>query len=181
MPVPAEFQGVWKRAGLVIDGDLVVDTQGVYWFQTENYYGDIRFPLVGAVPSGDQRRAEFQETWAMWGRDVHISDGYIFWHSPNPGAPEPDGWSYRWQDAVLVESGASDVDGKSFDWEEYWVRLTRPDDVGEHDETDEQVVIKIGGYRFAAAVHGSSGELSTRIEGEWQRRFGVMGDEAKSR
>jgi hypothetical protein len=49
----------------------------------------------------------------------------------------------------------------------YSVRLTRPDDVGEHDETDEHAVINIGGYRFIAAVDGSSGALWMRVAGEW--------------
>lgn len=173
MTVPAEFQGVWKRTALALDGEFVVDTQDVFWLQTESVSGDIRAPLSGGTPSVDPRVAEFQECEVMWGPEVEVDDVAITWQVELESGLGSGTYNYRWQDAVLVEIGTSVANGRQFNWEEHWVRLTRPCAEAYVGHDENHLSITIGGFRLSVDTFPRFGHLSMRTPTGWVQRVRV--------
>ena len=59
--VPDELIGVWRRAGISVNGGEVLEDSDVVWIQTRSRYVDIRVPRVGV--SASEEAAAGRQDW----------------------------------------------------------------------------------------------------------------------
>jgi hypothetical protein len=127
--VPSQFVGAWRRSGLLISGKRRVDHCDVLWLQSEEWFADIRLPLIdgGSVDPADVVATHFSRPRAFIGRSS--------WDCP----------IFRWEhildtadvvsrsDANMVQATAYGIsehgewaleDGTTIKWCEEWTRLS---------------------------------------------------------
>ena len=169
--VPDELIGVWRRAGILVNGAEIFEDSDVVWIQTRSRYVDVRVPRDGMSSSKE----------AIAGRQSWVSPRLRFHHELDytHNYPDDEG-ELSWDGDTLVESGSVIHEGNSIDFLERWSRITALNpgyaawEIREPDQLLKGICLKVGCH-FASinTLDGFAAAYFSEIEGAWHRQWSV--------
>jgi hypothetical protein len=112
--LPEQFIGAWRRRSIAFDGGEPTEPARVLWLQAGDAFADLRVPTAG-----DARVEAFAGTTA-WDPPRLTWTHTVDWHG---AFADFDCGEIAWRDALMIERGHCEVDGRPSVYEEVWERI----------------------------------------------------------
>jgi len=176
MSVPKELVGAWRRSGILVDGNRVVDYSDVIWLQTPEVFADIRLPIdPNLVPQPGVAVPDFFYDSFAFAGTTDWETPTITWNHALDSNPDSGADSNRieWARGVALEHGVAPSGDVDVPFTEEWLRMTDDDVTWSAVLESDFARVEVGNWAIEVRDERKSGgkfqaERFEAIRGDWK-------------